>query len=203
MAAVLPVRLQAVDDAVALQHADGVAVEGRIEDGDAAFDLAVVVDRLDALLQCGLLDRGSGAGVDRRDDQDLRAGGDALVGLRLLLLRVALSVDDSRGDMGRLERLLERRLVELLPAHRRLRVRHQATSQDAGRSLRRPGRRDRDGDGEPGDRGRKPDGGRLPRNTLHLVLLPSYSDRSSGSDEGAEGSVSHFVVCVKWLGCAR
>ena len=92
-------------DAVALQHADRVAVERGVEDGGAALDLAVVVDRLDALRGGRLLDRRCRAGVDRSDDQDLRAVGDALVGLRLLLLRVALRVDDARRDVAALKAL--------------------------------------------------------------------------------------------------
>ena len=94
-----------VGDGGALQHADRVAVERRVQHGGAALDLAVVVDRLDALRGGRLLDRRSRAGVDRGDDQDLRAVGDALVGLRLLLLRVALRVDDACGDAGGLEGL--------------------------------------------------------------------------------------------------
>src|SRR5439155_23946518 len=77
---VLPIRLETIDDALPLQHADRVAVEGDVERGSAALDLAVVVDRLDALLRRRLLDRGGRAGVDRGDDQDLGAVRDALVG---------------------------------------------------------------------------------------------------------------------------
>src|SRR5581483_3724134 len=100
--------LQRVRDRLALQDTDGVAVERRVEHSRAALDLPVVVDRLDALLERRLLDRGRRARVDRGDDQDLRAVRDALVGLRLLLLRVALRVHDARRDLGRLERLDQR-----------------------------------------------------------------------------------------------
>src|SRR5260221_860651 len=124
--------LQGVGDGRALEDADARVVERHIERGRAALDLTVVVDRLDALRTGGLLDRRGGAGVDRRDDEDLRTVGDALVGLRLLLLRVALSVHDARRNAGRLERLDQCRLVELLPADRRLRVRHQTADLDPG-----------------------------------------------------------------------
>ena len=143
-----------------------VAVERRVQDGRAALDLAVVVDRLDALRKGCPLDRGRGAGVDRGDDQDLRAVGDALIGLRLLLLRVALGVDDAGRDMGGLEGLLQVRPVELLPADRRLGVGHQAARQDAGAlPAARPGR------DHGGNRGDDADGDHLPR-MLH-VLPPS------------------------------
>ena len=112
-------------------------IERRVQDGRAALDLAVVVDRLDALRKGCPLDRGRGAGVDRGDDQHLGAVGDALIRLRLLLLRVALGVDDAGRDMGGLEGLLQVRPVELLPADRRLRVGHQAARLDAGALRRR------------------------------------------------------------------
>src|SRR5213076_2093355 len=90
--------LQGVGDERSLEDADRVAVERGVQHRAAALDLAVVVDRLDALRRRRLLDGRGRAGVDRGDDQDLRAVGDALIGLRLLLLRVALGVDDARAD---------------------------------------------------------------------------------------------------------
>src|SRR5207253_419966 len=51
MRPVLPVRLQAVDNALALEDADLVAVERDVDLGHAALGLAVVVDRRDALGQ--------------------------------------------------------------------------------------------------------------------------------------------------------
>ncbi len=54
---------------------------------------------------------------------DLRTGRDALLGLRKLLLRVVQRVHDRGLDARLLERVDERRLVELLPPDRRLRVR--------------------------------------------------------------------------------
>ena len=72
-------------------------VERRVEGGDATFDLAVVVDRLDALLESCLLDRAAEPRVDRSDDQDLRPVRDALVSLCLLRLRAALSAFTTRA----------------------------------------------------------------------------------------------------------
>ena len=149
MRAVLSVRLQAVDDALALQHADRVPVERDVDGGRPALDLAVVVDRLDALRGRGLLDRGGGARVDRRDDQDLGTVRQALVRLRALLLRITLRVDDRVADAGCLERLRHRRTIELLPADRRLRIREQETDVRTRLLLAGAARRRRDDDGQP------------------------------------------------------
>ena len=92
MLRVLAVRLQAVDDALALQDADCAAVEGDVDRRDAALDLAVVVDRRNALRLGVLLDRRGGACVERDLDDDLGAVTEALVGLRLLLLRIVVGV---------------------------------------------------------------------------------------------------------------
>src|SRR5262249_2696562 len=174
MRAALAGRLEAGVDALALQHADRVAVERRVQHGHAALDLAVVVDRPDTRLGSALLDRRSGGGVDRGDDQDPGAVGDALVGLRLLLLRVTLGVDDARGHTGVTERLLERRAVELLPANRRLGVRQQGADLNAGRLLGRTG----DRDDERRERGDDSDRDHLPRTMLHelppSLAVPAY-----------------------------
>ena len=120
----VPVRLEAGDDALALQHADGLAVERDVDRGLAARDLAVVLDDLGARLG-GALDRERRAGVERDEDDDLGAVREALVGLRLLLLRITVGVVDHVRDAGLLEGGDERRAILGLPAHRRLRVRQQ------------------------------------------------------------------------------
>ncbi len=117
--AVLPVRLQAVDDALALQDAHSPTVERDVDLGHAALRLAVVVDRRDALGERLLLDRRSGAGVDGDLDDHLGARGEALVGLRLLLLCVTVRVVDLGGDPARLERGRDRRGVVMHPPDRR------------------------------------------------------------------------------------
>jgi hypothetical protein len=111
--------LQGTAVANALKDADGTAVEGDVDRRDAARHLPVVVDRRNALrLRC-LLDRRRRPGVQHDHDQDLRARAEALIGLRLLLLRVVVRVGDRVRDLRRLERRDERGLVEVLPAHGR------------------------------------------------------------------------------------
>src|SRR5215212_9802984 len=63
--AVLPVRLQALDHALALENADLLALERDVDVADAADDLAVVLDDLCALGLRRLLDRERGAEVER------------------------------------------------------------------------------------------------------------------------------------------
>ena len=111
--------------AAGLLAPDRVAVERDVDGARPADDLAVVVDRLAADGGELLLDRDRRAGVERRDDADLGTVRDALLGLRELLLRVVERVRDRRLDASGLEGLGERRLVELLPADRRLGVRQQ------------------------------------------------------------------------------
>ena len=104
---------------------DEGSVERDVDGAGAADDLAVVVDRLATGCRELLLDRDRRAGVERGDDADLRTGRDALLGLRKLLLRVVQRVHDRRLDARLLEPVDERRLVELLPPDRRLRVRQE------------------------------------------------------------------------------
>jgi len=165
---VLPVRLQAVDDALALQHADGCAVERDVDRRNAALDLAVVVDRRNALRLCGLLDRGSRAGVECNLDEDLRAVTEALVGLRLLLLRVATGVEDLVRDAGRLERGGHGRCVVVHPADRRCRVREQHADVAARGLLARARGRDGDCHRCEHDDARNDQQRRRPENFLHL-----------------------------------
>ncbi len=82
----------------------------------------------------------------------LRAGGDALLGLRELLLRVVQRVHDRGLDARLLEGVDERRLVELLPPDGRLRVRQEdAYRARLSRARGRAARDDRDGDGGRGN----------------------------------------------------
>ena len=174
MLAVLAVGLEARDDALALQHADGVAVEGDVDLADAADHLAVVVDRLRALGRGGLLDRDGRAGVELGEDEHLGAVGQALVGLVALLLGVALRVVDDVGDARLLERRPEQGPVELLPAHRRLGVRQQDADLDARLRARCPALRDRRS--HAGDRDeRDPEGG---DELLHSRFLSSGRART-------------------------
>ena len=145
--AVRPLRLHAGENAQGLQAADEVAVERHVDGAGAADDLTVVVDRLAADGRELLLDGDRRALVDIGDDPDLRASRDALLGLREHLLRLTERVHDGRGQAGLLEGVLERRRVELLPAHGRRRVRQQDAYLRRARPARGcAGRGDRDGD---------------------------------------------------------
>src|SRR5918998_1449275 len=113
----------ALDQALALQPADGLVVErdvvvdvGRVE------RQAVVVDHLDALRRRVRLDRRAGAGVEVDEQDHLRAVGDRLLGLLLLGGLVAFGVRDRGLDAGGVERLLQERPIDGLPAIRRLGV---------------------------------------------------------------------------------
>ena len=76
------------------------------------------------------------------------------------------------ADVGGLERLDQRRLVELLPADRRLRVGHQAADLDPCVLLGVVTDTRRSGSyGEAGDRDREYGRHRLARNVLHVLLL--------------------------------
>src|SRR4051794_13302672 len=113
---------EAVDEALALELADGHVVERHVVVGLALERQAVVVDDLDALgLRVGL-DRGARAGVEVDEQDHLRTVGDRLLGLLLLRRLVALGVLDRDRDAGRLERRGQERPVGRLPAHGRLRV---------------------------------------------------------------------------------
>src|SRR5215211_2288055 len=125
--AVLPVRLQALDHALALQNADLLALERDVDVADAADDLAVVLDDLCALRLRRLLDRERGAEVERDEHDDLGAVREALVGLRALLLSVTVGVGDRVGDPCLLGSSHECRTVLRLPADRCLRVGEQET----------------------------------------------------------------------------
>ena len=144
MLRVLPVRLQAVDDALALQDADCLAVERVVDLGHAADYLAVVVDRRNALRKRGLLDRGRRARVEGDLDDDLGAVAKALVGLRRLLLGIVVSVVELRRDSVLLELRLQSRRVVMHPPDGGRRVRHQDTDVAARGLLGNAGRRTRD-----------------------------------------------------------
>src|SRR5713101_9315456 len=158
---VLPVRLQAVDDAVALQDTDCPTVERDVDRRDAALDLAVVVDRRDPLCLGGLLDCRRGTRVDRDLDDDLRARGEALISLGLLLLGITAGVVDLGGDTCLLQFGLEGRCVVVHPPDRGGGVWEQRADLSAcclfGRA-RRGGCGDerRDADGNEGDHNHRP-----------------------------------------------
>ena len=116
---------EAVDEALTLELADLLVVERDVVVGVALQREAVVVDDLDALrLRVGG-DRRAGAGVEVHEQQHLRAVRDRLLGLLLLGGLVALGVGDRDLDAGGVERLLQERPVDRLPAGRRLGVRQQ------------------------------------------------------------------------------
>ncbi len=129
------VRLHRGDDAGGLGLADRLAVEGHVHRCGPAGHLAVVVDRLAALRGEELLDRRRGAVVERRLDDDRRAGSDAGLRLCLLLERVVEGVVDRGRDAGLLEGRLHVGSVELHPAHGRLRVRQEDADLHARRLL--------------------------------------------------------------------
>ena len=116
---------EAVDEALALELADLLVVERDVVVGVAVERQAVVVDDLDALALGVGRDRRAGAGVEVDQQQHLRAVGDRLLGLLLLRGLVALGVLDLDVDAGVVERLLQERPVDRLPADGRLRVRQQ------------------------------------------------------------------------------
>ena len=76
------------DEALALEHADLDVVEADVNAGRAAQVEPVVVKGLDPGRPGGLLDGVASSRVERRDADDLRAGGDR--GLRLSALVVSL-----------------------------------------------------------------------------------------------------------------
>ena len=78
----------------------------------------VVLDDLDVRVLGGVDDRRARAGVEADEQDDAGAVGDGLLGLRLLLRRVALGVHDVVLDVGRLEGLLEVAPVVRLPPRR-------------------------------------------------------------------------------------
>src|SRR5919109_1029954 len=80
---------------------------------------AVVLDDLDVRVLRVVDDRRAGAGVVAHEQDHAGAVCDRLFGLRLLLRRVALGVDDVVVDACLLERLLEEAPVVGLPARRR------------------------------------------------------------------------------------
>src|SRR5262249_30073869 len=121
-------------------------------------------------------------GVDRSDDQDLRAVRDALIGLRLLLLRVALRIHDAGGNACGLERLDERRRVEQLPANRCLGVRHETADLNTGGLL--AGGRSPARDHPEGEDGDTADNRRQPSELLHPCSPPS---RTRDTDQVSPG----------------
>src|SRR5829696_2920012 len=138
-------RLQARHDALALQHADRLAVPRDVDLGAAADHLAVVLDHLRTARPCGGLDCDRGALVERDQDDDLRAVGEALVGLRLLPLGITVGVGDHVRDSGLLEGRHEAGPVLRLPTHGRLGIRQQHADLSGRRTLGRL--RDRAGHG--------------------------------------------------------
>src|SRR5579862_238116 len=175
LAVVLPFSLETGEDAVRLRLADGLAVERDVDGRGAAEHLAVVVDREAALRREQLLDRRGGAVVERGLDDDLRAGGEARLRLRLLLLRVVQRVGDRGGHARGLERLREVRSVEVDPAHRRLGVGEQDADLDVRGLLLRARRRAGDGDdrcerSDDADKGERLPSGKLPHACCLLLV---------------------------------
>src|SRR5436190_17160876 len=108
--------LESVDDALGLGRADCLAVEADVDLGDAAHDLAVVVDRRAPCLRELLLDRNRRALGDVGDDGNLRVARQTRIRLRDHLLRIVQRVRDRVGHLRLLQGLGEVRCVELLPA---------------------------------------------------------------------------------------
>src|SRR5919204_2285058 len=153
--AVLAPRLQAVDEARALQLADADVVERHVVRGLAADDEAVVVDDLRALADGEVRDRVARRSVDLVEQDHLCALGQALLCLRLLLLWVIERVQHLGRDIRLAECGLEVRRVEQDVARRRLCVRQEGARLDRRRLPgRRAGARRRCGGDQPDEDGR-------------------------------------------------
>src|SRR5205085_4847983 len=160
MAPVLALRPERGDETLALELPDLHVVEGDVVGRLAADDEPVVVDDLRAAADREVGDRGARSRVELVEQDDLRALRQALLGLRLLLLRVGVRVQDGRGDAGRLERLAQVRRVEERVARRRLRVGQQRARLDRGVRPRRPRGCRRRGDRGRHEHGREHEPGR-------------------------------------------
>ncbi len=121
---VLVLRLQAVNDRLALKLANLLVVEGDVVVGQhlgrvsrTRGDGAVVSNDGDALL-LRLLGDGNCRTVVVDEDHDTAALGELLVRDRGVLVRVAVSVLDVGGEAGVGERLLQGRTVTVLPTRR-------------------------------------------------------------------------------------
>src|SRR5215210_452734 len=112
LARVLAVRPECGDEAAALKLADTDVVERDVVRGLAPDDQAVVVDDFRLAAHGQVRNRLAGCGVELVEQDDLRALREALLGLRLLLLRVGVSIQDGGGDARLPECSLQIRRVE-------------------------------------------------------------------------------------------